>query len=305
MIEKGKKYFVTSDLHSFYTPFKASLDAAHFDISNPDHILIVCGDLFDRGPETNELFNFLMTIPKSRRIFIRGNHEQLYLDLLAKPFPDSYDFSNGTVSTFCQIANFDENCLKMSSDIYAGKEYREKEDLITSYWVQICKIVKNHKITKFLISKEWKSYYELDKYIFVHSFIPTCLKPEYSIYRMLPSYYWQEDWLQVDPNWRNAMDYEWKEATWGCPWRLFKEGLFEAEAKTGKVLVVGHWHVSEFHTVFENDYNPHNFNIYFGKHLIGLDACTASIYSGQVNVMVIDDQGICYQYNKPLKVLGE
>lgn len=305
MIPKDKKYFVASDLHSFFTPFEDALDNAGFDINNPNHILIVCGDLFDRGGETIELFEFLMNIPKTRRIFIRGNHESLYLSLLLKPFPESYDYSNGTVRTFCDIAGFDEDCLIGTSKMYKGKDYYEIQETMDSYWGQIREIVKNHKVTKFLKSKEWKNYYELDKYIFVHSFIPTCLKIDYTMYRKLPAYYWQEDWLQVDPNWRESADYEWEEATWGCPWKLFQEGLFDAEAEKGKILVVGHWHASDFHRVFESDNDPTNFDIYFGKHLIALDACTASKWSGKVNVMVIDDQGVCYQYNKPLKVLGE
>ena len=41
-----KKYFVTSDIHGFYDEFMASLDRAGFDIINPDHILVICGDIF-------------------------------------------------------------------------------------------------------------------------------------------------------------------------------------------------------------------------------------------------------------------
>ena len=44
-----KKYFVVSDVHGFYDEMKKALDNAGFDIANPDHIFVSCGDLLDRG----------------------------------------------------------------------------------------------------------------------------------------------------------------------------------------------------------------------------------------------------------------
>ena len=71
------KYFVVSDIHSFYTPLKTCLDQAGYDVNNPEHIFVLNGDLFDRGNEASEVFNFVRSIPKERRILIRGNHEYL------------------------------------------------------------------------------------------------------------------------------------------------------------------------------------------------------------------------------------
>ena len=105
------KYFFCSDIHSFYTPLMKELHRKGFDIENPEHVLVILGDVFDRGTETMEVYNFLRSLSDDRLILIRGNHESLYKSLLDKPFPDSYDFSNGTVRTFCQIAGFDEKVL--------------------------------------------------------------------------------------------------------------------------------------------------------------------------------------------------
>ena len=66
-----KKYFIVSDTHSFYTPLKESLDKVGFDINTPDHIFILCGDLFDRGSESLEIYEFVKSIPKERRILIK------------------------------------------------------------------------------------------------------------------------------------------------------------------------------------------------------------------------------------------
>ena len=80
------KYFAVSDLHSFATELKASLRLAGYNKKNKDHVLIVCGDVFDRGDETLEIYKYLVDIPKKRRILIRGNHELLFLKLLKKVF---------------------------------------------------------------------------------------------------------------------------------------------------------------------------------------------------------------------------
>ena len=67
-----KKYFVASDIHSFYTPFIIELNKTSFDLNNEEHILIICGDLFDRGSESLKLYEFIKSLPKERRILIRG-----------------------------------------------------------------------------------------------------------------------------------------------------------------------------------------------------------------------------------------
>ena len=98
------KYFITSDLHSFYTPLKKSLDNVGYDRNNENHTLVILGDLFDRGQETRALYDFLKSIPTERLVLVKGNHEYLLDQLLEKSLPDSYDYSNGTVSTCCQMA---------------------------------------------------------------------------------------------------------------------------------------------------------------------------------------------------------
>ena len=80
----SKKFFVIADVHSFYTEMKNALDVAGFEINNPDHILISCGDVLDRGPQSSEVLEFLLSIPKDRRIFIRANHEALLEDCISR-----------------------------------------------------------------------------------------------------------------------------------------------------------------------------------------------------------------------------
>lgn len=63
-----KRYFVCSDIHSFFDEWMSSLSDAGFDINNDDHILIVLDDIFDRGPKPWETYQFIKSIPLSRRI---------------------------------------------------------------------------------------------------------------------------------------------------------------------------------------------------------------------------------------------
>lgn len=46
-----RKYFISSDIHSFYDEWINSLNDSGFDINNPSHIVIIVGDLFDRGQQ--------------------------------------------------------------------------------------------------------------------------------------------------------------------------------------------------------------------------------------------------------------
>ena len=57
----SKKFFVIADVHSFYTEMKRALDVAGFEINNPDHILISCGDALDRGSQSSVEFSFEVT----------------------------------------------------------------------------------------------------------------------------------------------------------------------------------------------------------------------------------------------------
>ena len=78
-----KTYFITSDIHSFYTIFYETLISKGFDVNNKNHILIICGDAFDRGSESRQLLDFIYKLHKQNRlIYIRGNHEDLLEDCL-------------------------------------------------------------------------------------------------------------------------------------------------------------------------------------------------------------------------------
>ena len=139
------KFFVTSDIHSFYTPFKKTLDEKGFDPNNENHWLIVCGDCFDRGDESKELLKYLMSL--DRKILIKGNHDILLEDCCMREFPYSYDKHNGTTKTIEELGGYIkgvpfDKCCQMTWNRLA----RYRELLV--------------------------NYFETQNYIFVHSWIP-------------------------------------------------------------------------------------------------------------------------------------
>ena len=140
------KYFACSDIHSGYTPWITALKEQGFDENNPNHKIILCGDLFDRMDESQETYDFAVKmLEKDKMIYIKGNHETMLEKLLERGYPLYYDWSNGTAKTVMDLAPEAKN------------------------WEEVCPIVKE-KIK--ILQEHMVDYFETKKknYIFVHSF---------------------------------------------------------------------------------------------------------------------------------------
>ena len=151
------RYYVVADIHGFFDEFRAALDETGFFADSEPHKLIICGDLFDRGQQALTLQNFIIDLlDKEAVILIRGNHEDLAIDLLNRWNQNSYlmrhHLSNGTVDTALQLTGaalgdlaFDPECI--------GNRFRE-----TPYIKQIIPAMCN--------------FYETPHFIFTHGWIP-------------------------------------------------------------------------------------------------------------------------------------
>ena len=266
-----KTYFVSSDVHGFFSIYYKTLKRKGFDINNKNHIIVLCGDCWDRGNEAIEMLDFLKSVPKDRRILIRGNHELLFLQMIERGFPELHDFKNGTVDTLLSLNNYNEK-QKTDAYLYLKKYYFDSHYSVVSeeqtklFNLTFNKLVshKNVKrLIRFIKSKEWVNYFELDKYVFVHAFVP------------------------LKDDWRNASQEEWNRAMWTCPYKEYLNG----GRKENKILVCGHWHTSDFYQNLTNKtgryIDIYKCPIFRNRkyNLIGLDACTA--LSGRVNIIVI------------------
>ncbi len=293
-----KKYFVVSDIHGYFDIFHNALLKAGFEEENPEHILIVCGDIFDRGKQPLEVYNYLKDFPKERKILIRGNHEFLLRHLVEREEPLTHDLHNKTYHTLYNIIgkDYDEEEAKRRIEYikhvydgaYNNKEFLEKDSQKREKFNH--KLFHNRtlqRILKWIDSDEWVPFYELGPYIFVHSFLPTqvCANdPSWQTHCII------EKWRECDPK-STVGNRQWEQATWECPFKLYKDNIESPELKD-KILVCGHWHTADFWNNLENkNYSVYDFNpIFISKNypgLIGIDACTAATKG--CNVLVINE----------------
>ena len=245
------KWFVTSDIHSYFDEFKLALNDAGFDENNEHHWLIVCGDCFDRGPDSAKVWKYLKDLP--RKVLVKGNHEQLLVDCCERGYPRQHDMSNGTAKTIFHLGY--------------GNEFED-----------MCKYTLA-KIRPFIGSMV--NYFETKNYIFVHSWIPVINKDG------LPAHYTRNRKFEFNPDWRNASQEEWDDAMWGNPFDMAEKGLNQ----TQKIIVFGHWCTEYKWSLDENrNQFDENFkhNIYYGDGYIGIDAATN--YSKKVNILVLEDE---------------
>lgn len=253
------KLFVFSDCHGFYTELKNALDAAGFEKGNPDHLLIGLGDYIDRGMENRLVIEYLESVPN--KVLIKGNHEDLAIDLLNRKFPYNHDYHNGTFNTICELGG-----------ALCGNNFKT------------CCTVAESKLRPFINSMV--NYYETKNYIFVHSWIPLNVLDD------LPMYYIKGRVFEKMDNWREAREEDWKSARWGNPYELAKKGLLP-----DKVLIFGHWNVSwpRHHWAWSDEAPPEfgegaDFSIYYGDGFIGIDGCVS--YSKKINILVIEGENI-------------
>ena len=104
------KYYITADVHGFYTEFHKALDeAGYFNDSEPRK-LIILGDIFDRGKEAIEMQRFILSLlEQDAVILVRGNYEDLYEEMITidEGLPVRHYKSNGTYGTALQLTGYD------------------------------------------------------------------------------------------------------------------------------------------------------------------------------------------------------
>ena len=105
-----KKLFVVSDVHSFYTQLIKVLNEKGFDKNNPEHWFVSCGDLLDRGPESQQCLKFVNSL--ERKILIRGNHEDLMEDAINRGVLVCF---NGELHSACEVTKRNSMALNAFS----------------------------------------------------------------------------------------------------------------------------------------------------------------------------------------------
>lgn len=258
------KYYIVSDVHGFCSILKNTLEEKGFFTDTAPHKLIICGDLFDRGKEALKMQSFILELmEKDEVILIRGNHEDLLLQMLddmASGIPVLYSHhrDNGTVATVKDL-------------IKKGTHWFDSEPEV---------IISQMRRTPLLrtIIPSMLDYFETKHYIFVHGWIPChAVKTPDRSYQYSPI-----------ADWRHAAPSQWNAARWTNGMEAAHEGIIEPD----KTIVCGHWHTSFAHAKYEGkgtetgadaDLSP-----YYAKGIIAIDACTS--YSKKINCLVLEDE---------------
>lgn len=95
-----KKSFVIGDIHGSFRALEQCLKRANFDYEN-DHLTIL-GDVCDGWSQTREVVDKLMKI--KNLIFIRGNHDQMFMHWIDTGNPHRFHLMNGGLATFKSYA---------------------------------------------------------------------------------------------------------------------------------------------------------------------------------------------------------
>lgn len=255
------KYYVVADIHGFYDELIEALEKNGFFDDKEPHKLIICGDLLDRGNQIDEIVKFVLDLMKKDQvILIKGNHEELLLDLvdnIYKYLPDpeyTHHGQNGTFKTALSLAKMTKSRLQIDPENFQSRVY-------SSLFVR--------KIIPSMVD-----YFETENYIFVHGWIPCYVE----------KYRGREEKYIYRDNWRKCGEKEWFYARWINGMAAHKWGVKETEPKE-KTIVCGHFHTSWGHSIFEgkrDDFSP-----YYDKGIIAIDGCTA--YTHTVNCIVVED----------------
>lgn len=249
------KIFAVSDIHSFYTPLKKALDKAGFEPNSTEHLLVVCGDCFDRGPESKEVLNFLNSL--TNIILVKGNHEVLMEKVWQRGYCKHHDVNNGTLRTIEDLCYTDANeelhdAIKLS------------EELLAPFFDKMV------------------DYFETKNFVFVHGWIPM----KYDTTKEFAEY--GEPTL-FDENWREG---DWEMARWFNGIKRARNGIL-VPGKTVVCghwhCSYGHMlnsiKTDKWLSEFEEDaiWDP-----YYAEGIIAIDRCTA--HTNECNILVLEDE---------------
>lgn len=254
------KLFVMSDVHSYFEEMAEALHKNGFEMDNPDHHILICGDLFDRGPDAVRLFEFVKDMAeKDRLTYVCGNHEDLLFDcaneIIRGHGVSHHHISNGTFDTICQFTGMSKYDLCFGP--LDRVEYEKKINPILDF-------INNNAV----------DFAEAGEYFFVHGWVPC--DPILGA---------------VAKNW-DTEDADWEGARWINGMSAWKRGA----RIEGRIIVCGHWHSSWGHSHLHLDRKEFpqknhedwqkSFEPFVDEGIIAIDACTA--YSGFVNCVVLD-----------------
>lgn len=253
--------YAVSDIHGHYKELIEFLNEAGFDETNSNHLLISCGDMFDRGSESLQVYQYLKRLSdKKRAIVLKGNHDIMFINYLNGTSISPFNYiHNGTNTT---LADFLHRTIPFESWCCIERHIEQPTNYDFAMWLYEATYQINKEYPELL---EWLQslpyYYETKNYIFTHAAIDT---------------------KAVD--WHNPNEY-WDELVWD-------NGSFFGEEihNTDKTIVIGHFATSHLREMYKINDDQDKFSILkrSDNKVIALD--TTTILSKKVNVLKIEDE---------------
>lgn len=141
--DKEMKIHAFGDIHAQFFKLKRLMDRLFV---KKDDLIVFVGDYIDRGNYSFEVIDYLIELSKKHNcIFLKGNHEAMFMDYLTGIYEDLW-IQNGGYATI-------ESYKKHGYDIHRYTDYTERH------------LPREH--INFL--QKLRLYYETDDYIFVHA----------------------------------------------------------------------------------------------------------------------------------------
>lgn len=205
------RYVFISDVHGMYFKLIEALDKAKFN--KRKDTLVCLGDMFDRGPHSKEVLEYIMDLP--HKILVWGNHDRRLMDLIVKDrLPRDVDMFNGvgkTLDSFCEVVNKTE-CQNVYQLYNRITQFKTDDRLKDTYDL----------LLEYFDSCVWGV--EFQDLIGVHGWIPYVWDYPTSVY-------------EYDEDWREASEEFWDAAVWHNPLKMLSK---DEHLKVGKKLLVGH-----------------------------------------------------------------
>lgn len=171
-MQANKTLFIVSDTHGHYTLLQQALDKAGFDLHDPSHLLICCGDYFNRGTENTKILEFFESI--SNKVLIRGNQDDVLLEIFKTGEFRDYYYQNGIIE---------------SIDEWFGREVIHvdtKQIDLSNHQSMV------ERIAAFL--EPTLPFFETKHFVFTHSWLPNTIVDNH---------------IQIRPDWREADFDDW------------------------------------------------------------------------------------------------
>jgi len=195
-----KIIFAASDIHGHATEFKSALKEAGFERDNPQHLLVLCGDYFDRGTENRAVYTYLDSL--KNKLLIRGNHDDSLETVILNGKLSFNDHMNGMERTVREF--FRGDYIPEFNFIYTDETTDGYRDL-------------------YGFLGEMRDYFETESYVFTHGWLPLSIDTDT-----------QKPYIR--PDWRYETPLAWHDARWTEWQKVYRH----RPLLDGKTLVVGH-----------------------------------------------------------------